>query len=407
MRWILLCSLTSLVLTTCNVGIVEREALTPTPSGVVSTATVTSTLAPTVAPTATATSTPTSTPPLPAPEATPTTAPEREPTRIQFAPGAISAQAQGRLVANGEDRYVIQALAGQTMMATLSLPPEQAGKREVIMVIWGADGVPLITDHALTAAWEGLLPATQDYFIEVRSIAPTAVDYTLKVVIPPPVPDATPTFAAPVSPTRIQFPAGSTSVSVENRQIAANGVDAYVLRALEGQRMSVGVYPWPNTDVALSIYGAENGMLLLQADLGLAHWSGNLPATQDYVVRIVNYGAATNYTLQVTIPWRITFDPGATSVTLEGSIVGQEGVNEYVLHARADQTMTVAITSPNNNVWLTIVGSDGIPLVRSHMGQTSWTDVLQVTQDYTILAVMHQGATSPTTNYTLQISITD
>lgn len=392
MRWILLYSLISLVLTTCTVGIVEREALAPATSAVASTAT--------------AISTPTSVPSLPSPEMTPT-ASEREPTRIQFAPGAISAQVQGRLTANGEDRYVIKAMAGQTMVVALSLPPEQAGKREVILVIWGADGVPLITDHALTTAWEGPLYATQDYFIEVSSIAPTAIDYALKVVIPPLVPTDTPPGSPTVTPTRLQFPTGSTSVSVESRPIAADGIDAYVLQAMEGQRMSVGLFPWPGDDVALAIYGAENGVSLLWTDLRLTSWDGILPATQDYIVQVVNYGDAANYTLQVTIPRRITFEPGATSAVLEGSIVGQEGMNEYVLRARAGQTMAVALASPNDNVWLTIVGSDGIPLVRSHMGQTSWTGVLQATQDYTILAVMHQGATSPMTNYTLQVSITD
>jgi hypothetical protein len=81
-------------------------------------------------------------------------------------------------------RYVIRAMADQTMEVDL-LPTEAFAEREAILVIWGEDGTPLITDHAEAIRWHGPLPTTQDYFIDVRSNAATAIDYTLQVVIPP------------------------------------------------------------------------------------------------------------------------------------------------------------------------------------------------------------------------------
>jgi len=108
--------------------------------------------------------------------------PEPEPMRIQFAPGAISTQVQGRLAAGRSDRYVLSAMAGQEM--TVNLSDSSAGVN-AILIIWGADGTVLISDHADATTWLGRLPATQDYTISVRSVAQDSVDYTLEVIIPP------------------------------------------------------------------------------------------------------------------------------------------------------------------------------------------------------------------------------
>ena len=109
-----------------------------------------------------------------------------EPTRIQFAPGAISAQAQGDVALNEVDRYVLTAMAGQEMTLDLStVPAGDPASVNAILVIWGADGTVLISDHADATSWAGLLPATQDYYVDVRSVAQAPVDYTLEVVIPP------------------------------------------------------------------------------------------------------------------------------------------------------------------------------------------------------------------------------
>jgi hypothetical protein len=93
---------------------------------------------------------------------------ELEPKRIQFAPGAISTQVQGRLAAGGSDRYVLSAMADQEM--TVNLSDSSAGVN-AILIIWGADGTVLISDHADATLWVGRLPSTQDYTISVRSVA--------------------------------------------------------------------------------------------------------------------------------------------------------------------------------------------------------------------------------------------
>ncbi|TET55512.1 MAG: hypothetical protein E3J64_00195 [Anaerolineales bacterium] len=135
----------------------------------------------TVTPFQAATDTPTA-----SPTAEPTSTPADARTRIQFPSGAISAQVQGVAEQLDDDEYVLWAADGQTMsVALLGLPPEVLADQEVIIVIWGEDGVPLITDHAGANEWQGQLPVSQDYFIDVRSIAEGYIVYTLEVIIPP------------------------------------------------------------------------------------------------------------------------------------------------------------------------------------------------------------------------------
>ena len=55
----------------------------------------------------------------------------------------------------------------------------------VFLIIWGADGTVLISDHAGATTWSGAVPSKQDYFISVRAVGGAAATYTLKVTIPP------------------------------------------------------------------------------------------------------------------------------------------------------------------------------------------------------------------------------
>jgi putative hemolysin len=101
--------------------------------------------------------------------------------RIQFSPGAISSQVYGKLQANEWDQYVLNAMAGQEMIVRL-YDPEVTN---AILVIWGDDGTVLISDHAGATDWTGTLPATQDYYIDVKATGQSPVNYTMEVVIPP------------------------------------------------------------------------------------------------------------------------------------------------------------------------------------------------------------------------------
>jgi hypothetical protein len=182
--------------------------------------------------------------------------------------------------------------------------------------------------------------------------------------------------------------------------IAAGGIADYVINAMAGQTMMVSLDS-PNMNVFLTIYGVEDGRPLVRSMMGQTMWTGTLPGTQDYIIEAVSEGEATNYSLQVVIPARIKFAPGATSASVQGRVSGG-AIVRYLLRAMAGQTMTVVITSPHQDVLLTIWGlTDGQPLVRSVSGATSWTGVLPATQDYVIDAVSVGGNTT----YTLETRV--
>jgi serine/threonine-protein kinase len=100
--------------------------------------------------------------------------------RITFPAGGISATVNGQVAAGGSGRWVIGARANQRMTASLAMRAGQA-----ILVIWGADGTVLQSDHVGAGYFEGPLPKTQDYFIDVKCSAAAACNYALTVTIPP------------------------------------------------------------------------------------------------------------------------------------------------------------------------------------------------------------------------------
>jgi hypothetical protein len=107
--------------------------------------------------------------------------PKTEPERIEFAAGATSAQVTSTIHPYGLHPYVLTAMEGQQMTVTL----HKNENAVAALSIWGLDGTVLISDHAGATFWSGLLPATQDYYIDVISQDPGIFDYTLEISIPP------------------------------------------------------------------------------------------------------------------------------------------------------------------------------------------------------------------------------
>jgi hypothetical protein len=103
------------------------------------------------------------------------------PVRIRFAPGATSATVAGGLEEGQMRHYVLRALAGQQMIVA-----PHASTGEVGLVISGADGQVLLSGRAGPpgGAFDGILPASQDYLISVQARGGIGADYTLKITVP-------------------------------------------------------------------------------------------------------------------------------------------------------------------------------------------------------------------------------
>jgi len=107
----------------------------------------------------------------------PTGAPQAK--RIVFGQGSTEAAMHGNIAAGQSEHFVLRALAGQTMNVTVAAEPRDS----VILIIWGADGNVLISDHAGATKWNGKLPKTQDYYIDLRPFAGKAAEYTIYVTV--------------------------------------------------------------------------------------------------------------------------------------------------------------------------------------------------------------------------------
>ncbi len=102
----------------------------------------------------------------------------------------------------------------------------------------------------------------------------------------------------------------------------------------------------------------------------------------------------------VTPAIRIQFATGATSAAVTGNLEAGQMLT-YVLKALASQVMNVKVSSPNGDVFLGIVGADGIALLNNTAQDTTFSGTLASTQDYYISLTASGAATS----YTLSVEI--
>ena len=122
-------------------------------------------------------------------------------------------------------------------------------------------------------------------------------------------PAASPASVAPADPAdttglvRVRFARGTTSGLV-NDSLRAGETRGYLLGADQGQVMMVHAITWPvrregepPPPATVRVYSVEGRELSVPSGLGPL-WSGRLPATGDYVIRVGASGPAA-YTLAV------------------------------------------------------------------------------------------------------------
>ena len=227
--------------------------------------------------------------------------------RIQFAPGSTSIALTGTAQVNSTNRYVLGASAGQTMLVDTATT-----QGAVILIIYGRDGTVLLTDHAGVAAWQGQLPSSQDYFIDVRSVGNVPARYTLRVTIPSQTGEQI---------HRIRFAPGATSATVQGRA-GVNSMIQYVLGASAGQTMTVRGTTTQG-QIILIVYGLD-GTVLQTDHAGSSSFSGRIPATQDYFIDVRSVGnVPAAYTLQRQHPAPVRDAPPYLGAPLQDTRLGR------------------------------------------------------------------------------------
>jgi hypothetical protein len=107
------------------------------------------------------------------------TAPSGKTQRVRFARGRTTATLKGAVVRGTQDRYILGARAGQTMIVHVT-----SREKNAVFTILDPSGTALEgTDDGLDAMdWSGELPLSGDYSIWVSPTRGNAT-YTLEVTI--------------------------------------------------------------------------------------------------------------------------------------------------------------------------------------------------------------------------------
>jgi hypothetical protein len=226
---------------------------------------------------------PTSTPWVvntPASLATSTTAPVSLPngTRIQFLTGTTQNITTGTIPSGQVITYIIRAMQGQAMMASVGTPSQQTR-----LAIFGANGTVLLPANQGSSSWQGTLPSTQDYYFQVIG-GSTTENFTLDV-----------TIAA-----RVQFASGEIKTTLKGETVNGYPV-TYVAYAKSGQKMDVTLTV-SGDSAAITIWGLSDGVPYARAQNGIQDFSFDLTSTQDYIIQVVpQAGQEVNYSLLVRI----------------------------------------------------------------------------------------------------------
>jgi hypothetical protein len=306
--------------------------------------------------------------------------------RIRFATGATSAVVDGSVGGGQVARYVLTALAGQTMR----IQPYSSGAPVFVTVFDTSRAV--MGSAASGEQWAGRLPATGDYSLAVYPSPYTgSTAFQLRVEITndprPPAP----------APERIRFASGAVSAQVMG-YLPSAATKVYLLNARAGQVMSVE--SWTSSGPFHFTVSEEGGAWLGAGNQG-ERWSGTLPRSGDYRITLqsppdappVNYGLLITIVNAAPAPTptptaippataeRIRFPRGATSVTVTGYVDGYTS-ERYVLRALRGQTMTLYLsTLYGSATTVTVHDEQGNFLAAANRGE-EWTGYLPSTGDY-------------------------
>ncbi len=231
-----------------------------------------------------------------------------EATRIQFQPNTTGWYTPGDIAPNSRLVFALGAMAGQQMTVNLTTTPPEA---DTFVYIWSADGT-VYTLMAPTKDWSGQLPATQDYYIEIRSYAQQAVTYQLSVNIPAANGESIPLAIAPTAEPQtafgakiaanqpIRFAEGPLDVEL-NGTVISGERDRYTLSATTGENLDV-VITSLEANAVFTIIGPDNNPLPgTEEGRDCNNWAVPLPMDGTYAILVGPTRGNATYTLKVNL----------------------------------------------------------------------------------------------------------
>ena len=208
--------------------------------------------------------------------------------KLCFKPGGTYTFVKNSMGADEHPTFTLNALAEQIMIVSVA-----SSDKDVFMGIKGLqDGQTLLSTDENKAFWTGRLPQTQDYVISLVTDNPHT-DYFLAVEIP----------------CNIRFKPGTTSMIVAGHievfePVSGESVDnhvTYLVHALEGQTLDVQLFS-PNLEaLSMGVYGQEDGQPYQRYQVKNHGFSGVLPLSQGYYLKVFTNGPSTDFSLKITI----------------------------------------------------------------------------------------------------------
>ncbi len=241
---------------------------------------------------------------------------------------------------------------------------------------------------------------------------PLSGNPTQTPIPPSPTPQVPLNTSTPVPPTQTPLPTASptpvpgvinftpgTTAAVETGTVSPGQVISFSISAGQDQPMIL-LLDSPHADVTLGVL-EPNGNKLLDPALKYNSWQWVLPKTEIYTIQVIGGGSTESYSLTTKVAQLISFDPGATSATVNGTTLNGY-IFSYALNCKSGQTMTVSLTVPSTTAYIDVFGIASGTLLSVTAKASTWTGVLPQTQEYVIEVIPVGGLV---VNYALTVSV--
>jgi hypothetical protein len=190
---------------------------------------------------------------------------------------------------------------------------------------------------------------------------------------------------------RIRFARGTTSGILDD-SLPAGATRSYLVGAQQGQVMLAHAIAWPVAErlhpppePVVRVFEAATGRELPSPRAEPGVWSGRLPLTGDYVVR-VTAAVPTTYTLSVQIPRRVEVSQTQATAIFTGSAPSRAPI-DFLIKVEAGRTLEIVVGGPPT-VGLHVYGlDDGVQLARLADRQRLYAGRIETSQDYVVSVV--------------------
>lgn len=190
---------------------------------------------------------------------------------------------------------------------------------------------------------------------------------------------------------RVRFARGTTSGLVDD-SLAAGAARSYLVAAAQGQVMLAQAITWPVTgrgapsaEPEVRVYDVASGRELPTPRAEPEIWSGRLPLTGEYVVRVSASDPA-RYTLAVQIPRRVELAPGQPTAIFTGVAPSRAPI-DFLLKAGAERTLEIVLGGAPT-VGLHVYGlDDGVQLAPLSERSRLLAARLPTTQEYVVSVI--------------------